>query len=435
MSISLFLVALAVGQEPVPAQEPVQTPVQTPVATPAPVAPAVPPFQSTLAVAETTRLALTPKLDGDITPEEWDPFTKDNTYFQWEPGYLYAAATIPNGQELVLSLDLNANGWLVGKDNLEIRAAKQEDGTVKLTARYLDATNVSGPLWVDAPAVTMAAKAVAKSTETETTFEIALRDPDQGIFPENDGDKLQVRIDGMTTEQASSPAFYPRVLVPAKMAYQRAAALPSGLKWNVEGAGGGVWPGTPMRMRFTFNGTDELGLKKLACRNEGFLKEDSATSSQPFPAFDKKKRAFLDFTSPVARNSTIGWRVTRGELTSADNVTGQIQASFRVLPTLDVDVVREKFKKSDKDQQVRFTYYIRSNAPRRFAGTVSLAVPRELRFIGNPTQEFMIYDARGGSRRIANLFVPANTAGTLPMKVRVEAGSEVFEKTVYITIN
>src|SRR4051812_13139307 len=59
-------------------------------------APQVPqPFIDREDIADLTRLALTPKLDGKIDTEEWDPFVQSNgmdTYFQWEPGKLYLAA-------------------------------------------------------------------------------------------------------------------------------------------------------------------------------------------------------------------------------------------------------------------------------------------------------------------------------------------------------
>src|SRR5258706_9110170 len=81
------------------------------------------PFSAPLSVAEPDRLALTPKLDGKIDPEEWDELTSQSapTYLQWQPGAIHAAATLAKDQVMVVSLDLSNNGWLQGKDNVDVR--------------------------------------------------------------------------------------------------------------------------------------------------------------------------------------------------------------------------------------------------------------------------------------------------------------------------
>src|SRR5208283_2501321 len=138
-----LLVAFAVGQAVAPpttqpptkpqtqppaqtVQPPTQPQTKTPVqpAVQPPVVQPVQPFVAPVVVKQTDRLALTPKLDGKIDPEEWDPFSSQgglDTYFQWEPRKLHMAARVPVGQDLIVSLDLKGDGWLVGKDNVEVR--------------------------------------------------------------------------------------------------------------------------------------------------------------------------------------------------------------------------------------------------------------------------------------------------------------------------
>src|SRR4051812_44034989 len=75
-------------------------------------------------VAEVSRIRLTPKIDGKLEEEEWDPLGESDavkTFLQWEPGVLHIAASGAMGKDLVVSIDPGSNGWLVGKNNLEAR--------------------------------------------------------------------------------------------------------------------------------------------------------------------------------------------------------------------------------------------------------------------------------------------------------------------------
>ena len=72
-------------------------------------------------VTDPLRLALTPQLDGVVMDQEWDQLvqTPDGpVFFQWEPGAIYWAAKAKPGTDVVLSLDLAGDGWLVGDDNI-----------------------------------------------------------------------------------------------------------------------------------------------------------------------------------------------------------------------------------------------------------------------------------------------------------------------------
>src|SRR5690242_14981297 len=104
-------------------------------------------FSQPLEVAQPVRLQLTPNLDGKIDREEWDALGS-NTYLQWEPGRVYAAAQMPAGKALVFSIDGKGDGWLVGRDNIEYRVTVK-DGHAVVTARELDATAVKEPVWRD----------------------------------------------------------------------------------------------------------------------------------------------------------------------------------------------------------------------------------------------------------------------------------------------
>ncbi len=114
--------------------------------------PVEPDFTVPIVPAYEQRIAVSPRLDGEIEPEEWDDFATvgdTQTWFQWEPGVLHAAAKLPVGQDLLVSLDLRGDGWLVGSDNLEVRLT-WDGSRAKATLRRLDATHPEGPEWSDA---------------------------------------------------------------------------------------------------------------------------------------------------------------------------------------------------------------------------------------------------------------------------------------------
>ncbi len=416
MPIPLLLAVLAVGQEP------------TAVA-PAP----APSFQSPFVVAEPNRLALTPKIDGEIGDEEWDPLISTETakvFQQWEPNRVHFGASVPAGHDLLISLDLRSNGWLVGNDNVEVRVSNRE-GTPKVVGRLNDATNVAGPTWVELPGVGMAAQVAAKATEAGITYEVTLSDPNLGLFPGADGRGMSIRVDAVPAEAAPLEPFIPRTLTPVSFTYRRAAAVPPGLKWGIEGAGLGVTPGNTVRVRYTFNGEDKLGLKKLALRSEGFVKDETVQSTVPFPPFDNKGRAFVDYETKIKPDALVGWRISRGALESGDGLTALIQASYRVAPTVDVELVREPLKAMDKDQRVKLTYYIRSNSPRKVDGSVTLTPPREFHLFTGQDKRFLI-NGKGAIRRVIEMDVPAGTKGVYPLGIRTEIGGVMTDQTVYL---
>lgn len=394
-------------------------------------------FQTPFVVAEPSRLALTPKLDGELSDEEWDPLVSTDTlkgFFQWEPGLLHFAATVPAGQDLLLSLDIRSNGWLVGADNLEVRVIAGE-GTPKVVGRLVDATNVAGPTWVDLPGIGLDAKAVAKTGEAGVTYEVTISDANLGLFPTSDGKGLSLRLDAIPSEAAPMAAYIPRVLAPVSLTYRRAAAIPTDLKWGVEGAGNVVLPGNTIRIRYTFNGTDKLGLKKLALRSEGPVKELTTQTTVPFPIFDRKGRAFVDYETAIRPEATPGWRISRGELEAGDGLTALLQSSYRVGPVIDLEMDRTTFKSETHDQRIKVGYFLRSNSPRQVKGSVAVTLPTGFHLVSNQTKDFAINNAKGSVRRVLEIDVPASAKGVYPIPIRAEIGGQFIDKTLYLNIN
>lgn len=411
--------------------------VQEPTKTVPPVTPVPFSYATPVTVAEPNRLALTPVLDGKLGDEEWDPLyasTDTKTYLQWEPGQIHVAATGPAGRDLVVSLDLGANGWLVGKDNLEVRVATVS-GTPTVTARLLDATNVAGPTWQTIAGIGMASKAVVSGDATNQTVEVSIVDPAIGYIWERAGQKMAVRADFVPSGDAPAEPFLPRSLAPIQLVNNRAAALPSGLRYGVERADRPVVPGDGAIVRFTFESKGSLGLKKLDLRASGLLKDTTTQTSLPFPAFDNKGRAFKDYTTKIPADAQLGYRVAKATITGGDGVPGVVETSFRVAPDFDIDLIQEKLQPNPKDRGIRMNFYMQSFANRSLSGEISLQVPTGFRVMnGGDQQKFTINDRRGRIRKGFDLFIPGEATGTFPILFTIVEKGKRVTHTSYVNI-
>lgn len=395
------------------------------------------PFSGAPAVAESERLALTPKIDGRLEAEEWDEFSSSGgveTHFQWQPGRLHAAAKLPSGQALILSLDLKNNGWLVGDDNFEVRVRWLGDRP-EARVRRLDATNPNGPKWIDA---TMFQEAVACSAAVEGGFviaELTLSDPGIRVLPERSGDKIGVRVDGVAAGESDFEAFMPRVMAPVKLTLDRGSSVPGGLQWRPQIVSRAVAPGAGIRIRMTFNGANELQLKRAELRTEGLAREDTTLLSVPFPSFDNKGRAFIDYNTDIPVQATEGYRILRTTVTDAQGQKAVLRTSYEIAPIVVFDLAAPgKIKASDKEQKVRCSAYARNNTTRRVDGTLRVAAPAGWEVVSGDDKGFTIYNAYGSVRRVFELLVPPGTKGTFAIKLQADMGGKGYTQTEWITI-
>ncbi len=394
------------------------------------------PFGDPQGVTEPSRLALTPVLDGEIKRDEWDGFAKlesGEAYLQWEPGILYVAGKIPVDQDLVVSIDVKQDGWLVGKDNLEFRLRPVE-GKVVVTARQLDATNVAGPKWVDLPGFEGSTLTAMKSDEMGVSIEAAITDPGIGMLPVKEGDRYNVRIDSLAQTSQQLEPFLPRVAKEVKMAMQRASAMPMGLNWKVEDSGRVVTPGKTTKIRFSFNTKEEIPIKKIDIKPEGPLAEQTTSMGIPFPEFDKKGRAFVDYETGTSDQAPTGYHLLSGVLSTADGAPAIIQASFRIAPLVDIDVVAGKFEEKDTEQSIKVPFIIKSNSPNRLDGFFDVDVPKGWEIVRGNEKNFIIYNSRSGVRRVLTLTIPPHTSGVFPFHFKTRIGQQSFEQTGWINI-
>lgn len=395
------------------------------------------PFSTAPSISEPERLAITPKIDGRIEPEEWDAFVAtggEETYFQWQPGRLHAAAKLPMGQSLVVSLDLKANGWLAGKDNLEIRVRWTGDRP-EARVRLLDGTGASGPVWADA---SMYQEAISCSATAEGSFwtaELTLTDPGLGAFPERSGGKLGVRIDALPAAEADHEPYLPRAMAPVEVKLDRGTNVPGGLQWRPQVVSRAVAPGSGIRIRMTFNGGSELNLRRAELRTEGLAREDTTLKALPFPSFDNKGRAFIDYNTEIPIHAEDGYRVLRTTLTDGQGQTAVLRTSYEIAPAVVFDLAAPgKLKSSDKEQRVRCSAYARNNTTRRVDGTLRVAAPEGWEVLSGDDKGFTIYNAYESVRRVFELKIPAGVKGAFPIKLQADLGGKGYTQTEWITI-
>ncbi|MFZ4508280.1 MAG: hypothetical protein ACOYON_11360 [Fimbriimonas sp.] len=381
------------------------------------------PFATAPAVAETIRLAATPSLDGIASPEEWDPFSP-KTFFQWEPNRLHFGAAVPSGSELVASIDLNSDGWLIGNDNIEVRVGA--DG--KIHARKLDATRSEGPRWVPFAELELSSKAAAG-----TATELTLIDPGLKIFPIDAGAKVGVRIDVVPEAEAAPEPFLPRALAAVTLGFDRATALPVALKWKVERTGRVASGGESANIRFAFSGDAKVQPVSVTLRSEGKVRDATTQITQPFPNFDRKGRAFVDYSTPIRTETEPGYRIAQAQLKLADG-PATVQASFRIAPTVEIELVQRPVSGKNPTTYQRFSYYVRSNVGSRVDGITTIKVPAPLKLVGDMEDRFVIYNSRASTRKIIELDVPVGLEGTFPLSFTIKLGEKELTQVEYLTI-
>ncbi|MEA2552279.1 MAG: hypothetical protein QOJ65_455 [Fimbriimonadaceae bacterium] len=387
-------------------------------------------------IADTIRLAITPKIDGTLEPEEWDPFLYSgdlSSFFQWEPRKLHFAAKAPIGDNVVFSIDLKNNGWLVGRDNLEVRLGRSEIGA-RISARVLDADNKSGPKWVDMPGIATASTIASTVSEDGKTWsvEATLMDPGTGLLP--DGiDNVGIRVDPITIDATDVPSYTPRVLTQVKLGLKRSTGLPGGVYWEPQGEGQFVEAGRALKMRYTFKADNTVGFSRVSMRSEGFAKDATNLLEMPFPKFDKKNRAFVDYGTRVAEEAMEGYRIARCVITSSDGATAVGQASFRIPPPLEIDMVRESPDRTARPATIKMTVYLRSNSRDQMEGNLHIEPPTGFTVLTGNDNPFVVYKM-GTARRVFEMTVPPNAVGTFPIDLTAKVGNKEFRQTAYLTI-
>lgn len=391
-------------------------------------------FTSPLQVAESERLAMTPKIDGRLEPSEWDVFTLQGeraTYLQWEPGKVHVAGNLEEGQDLLISMDLAADGWLVGKDNYECRITWQESRPV-WTIRKLDATKAEGPTWVHLPLLDQVADVKAEKGGSGWIVEASLSDAGMNILPNDPMKKIGLRVDPIPAADTYE-AFQPRTMVNSSLVFDRGSMVPGGLKWKTQYVTRTVAPGNKIRIRLTFNGQDELGLNRIEMQTKGFGIANTADIGLPFPGFDRKGRAFVDYNTPIPAGTESGYRLLNAVVTDAQGNSAFLRTSFKVAPLVEIDFsTPRKIPFKAETQKLRLSFHLRSSSQKRVEGSTEIRIPEGWQLLTGDDKKFIIANAYGSVRRVFDVTVPANTTGSYPIKIVADVAGKPFEQTAWL---
>jgi hypothetical protein len=388
-------------------------------------------------VAEPLRLALTPIFDGVVMDQEWDGLaeTPDGpTLFQWEPGKLYFGAKPKPGFDVILSLDVNGDGWLVGDDNLEIRATMKGE-QMEAAIRQLDATDRNGPQWVIpriAPdSILMTGKPSREYWNLEGAFE-------PFIFGKNPAEdsRIGVRIDIVPTETTVGEAYMPRSLSLLRLRFDKSRNLFSGLTWRPEILSRSIARVDSMKFRFNFeNSLDCPPLQSVDIVGEGYARDAISQITVPFPTWDRKGRALVDFSSDIKPEATPGYRVLRATVLSQDGRLAIIRTSIRIADLLDLDsFIPKSLEYSDEARVVKGHVTLRSQANGRMSGKFSMVLPESWSARKGLDEDFLIYHTRGTARVPVEFIVPAGASGVESILLKAKIGEKEISQRVYLSI-
>lgn len=386
-------------------------------------------------LAQPVRLAITPLMDGRVEEEEWDALAESGgcrSFFQWEPETLYWGARAKDGEDIVLSLDMNADGWLVGSDNLEFRVSFT-GGNPTVSVRRLDASDPNGPAWVASRVLNESLKVTATQGQGEWDLEASFVPP--SAKSPAIGSRYGLRIDAVTAGSSTGDPFQPRALGFVKLQMDVGQDLPSGFSWKPDFLVRSVPVDDAFKVKYHFKKTEEVGFNQVECRAEGLARGLMATGSRPFPLWDKKGTAKDEYVSAIATKAGVGYRVLRMTLGDGEGKKTVLRSSFRIADLIDFDVRLPKVLTLDPDARiVRGSVDLRSNGLKRVDGSFTVKVPEAWTVTRGKTTNFVIYHARGMSKVPIELIVPRDQVGVFPLTFTAKVGDKTIEKTTFLSV-
>ncbi|MBL8060554.1 MAG: hypothetical protein JNK63_07565 [Chthonomonas sp.] len=378
------------------------------------------------------RLALTPKIDGVIDSEEWDPFVSPEPFrgfLQWEPGALYVAGEVPSGQEARVSFDLKSDGWIIGEDNLEVTVS--QDG---VKVRRLIQDIQAGARWQDEPLIAQTILCKTESNESGYAFEF--RWLGLGATSFERGKKFNVRMEAREINGPEVMAFVPRATAPIELALDRATGLPEGMSWAPEHAVRSVVPGEQIKLRLNFVNKGESGVGRIDLRTLGFASLFTSSHQLPFPSFDKKKRAFVDYQAVIAEGAPYGYTRLVAKLDKPDGSVAVIESSYQITDILTV-VPNLRVEKGEvgTPRLIRGDVKLISNTNESLKGKMYFDLPDGWALRKGNDAGFGIYRERGQTKMGVELVSPQGLSGLHSIPIRIQIGEKTIITTEYLVLD
>ncbi|MBL8069126.1 MAG: hypothetical protein JNM28_11800 [Armatimonadetes bacterium] len=383
------------------------------------------------------RLAISPIRDGVVTDQEWDQFAdtpNGPTFFQWEPGKLHLGAKPKPGQEVVVSLDANGDGWLVGDDNLEIRITMVGDSP-RVEVRQLDATDRSGPVWVVPRLLPNSVQVAAKNSTAYWNMEASFLAA--GLSKEvKEDSRVGLRIDIVPEGTDTGPAYLPRNLAFLRMRFDKSRNLFSGVVWHPGIRNRAVARLDPLKFNFDFElDPDAPAIQSVDVVGEGYARDAINQVTVPFPALDRKNRATVAYSSQIKESAVGGYRVLRATVLAADGRIAQIRSSFRIADLVDFDFgLPTTVRFSENPQVVKGVVTIKSQGEGKINGRFTMKLPDSWSGRRGQQEDFLIYYPRGTAKVSVEYSIPGGATGTFPVELTAKVGDLEIQKVVYVMI-
>lgn len=369
---------------------------------------------------------MTPAIDGTISADEWDPFGPD-TYLQWEPGRIYVAGKVPPGKDLVLSIDGKGDGWLVGRDNIEFRVSNR-DGQTVVTSRELDATAIRQPIWRNRPEFVTASEATAVGDTVEAAFD----DAGTGFLPMKPSE-VNLRVDIVDSSESPEP-YLPRTCFPIKLDDFRTMALPTDMKAGIQARTRSVVPGEELWMRVNFEGKPESAAKSIELKSIGQAEPFANRMAVIFPNFDRKGRAFVDYSSKIDLAASLGYRVMRATLSFDNGPDALVEASYRIAPLMSFKLQQNVFDRLPDNNRLRIRYVMQMYTKQAADGIVRISAPEGWQVAVGDGSKFSVLGNQSADGRHLELIVPADAHGTFPIKFTGETKTASATQICWLTI-
>lgn len=383
------------------------------------------------------RLAISPIRDGVVMDQEWDLLSETAngpTFFQWEPGKIHVGAKPKPGQEVVMSLDMNGDGWLVGDDNLEIRV-RMDGEEPKAEIRQLDASDRSGPVWVVPRLMPNSVQVAAKASSAYWNLEATVLA--EGFSKEiKEDSRVGVRVDMVAAGTDVGPSYIPRSLSFMRLRFDKSRNLFSGLVWHPVIKNRNVARLDPLKFRFDFNvESDCPALQSIDVVGEGYARDAINQVTVPFPTADRRGKALVDYSSEIKNEAVGGYRVIRATILAADGRIAQIRSSFRISDLLDFDFgLPTNVRYSEDAQIVKGEITLRSQGEGRINGKFSMKLPDTWSGRRGQEEDFLIYFSRGNAKVVVEYSIPGGATGVYPVVLTAKVGEHEIQKVVYVTV-
>jgi len=392
---------------------------------------ALPQEEQVFSIQNPNRLAITPKLNGVIEADEWDLLTAFDgvqSFMQWEPGAVYLAGEVPAGRSARISLDMNGDGWLVGDDNFEITLSPDP------SVRRLVQDPQDGARWEHARDLEERLRVQTSETSAGWQFELQWSELSPATF--KPGADFRIRIDSPEGTTETDVALAPRRLEPVRLVFDRAAGLPEGMQWSPDHRIRTVVPGEQIRLRLTFKNDGPEKIGRIDLRTLGFASPFTAMVNLPFPNFDRKKRAFVDYDARVAEGSPLGFNRLLARILTETGSEATIETSYQVTELVTITPnLRVERGVADTPRIIRGDIRLTSNSGRRLNGKLNFDLPSTWALRRGDDSPFSIYRSRGEARMIIELVTPPVGPGVIPIPIRVEVNGREVKQTAYVVID